>query len=117
MKKKKILISVIINNYNKERYLKKSLKSVSNQKFKNYEIILFDDCSTDNSIDIIKKFKKIKLIKNYKKKFTSGPLNQIYGILKAFSVSKGQLICLLDSDDKFEKKKLSEINNFFKKNS
>lgn len=116
MNKKKEFISVIITNFNKERYLSKSLNSVFNQNYKNFEIILFDDCSTDSSIDIIKKFKKIRLIKNNKKRFTSGPLNQIYGILRAFSISKGKLICLLDSDDKFEKKKLNEINNFFKKN-
>ena len=66
MKKKKVLISIIITNYNKERYLNNSLKSVSNQKFKNYEIVLFDDCSTDNSINIIKKFKKIRLIRKNK---------------------------------------------------
>ena len=116
MNKKKEFISIIITNFNKERYLSKSLNSIFNQNYKNFEIILFDDCSTDNSIDIIMKFKKIRLIKNNKKRFISGPLNQIYGILKAFSISKGKLICLLDSDDIFEKKKLNEINNFFKKN-
>ena len=114
MNKKKDFISVIITNFNKERYLSNSLNSVLDQNYKNFEIILFDDCSTDSSIDIIKKFKKIRLIKNNKKRFTSGPLNQIYGILKAFSISKGNLVCLLDSDDKFEKKKLNEVNNFFK---
>jgi len=115
MSKKKEFISIIITNFNKEIYLAKSLNSVLNQNYKNFEIILFDDCSTDNSINIIKKFKKIRLIRNNKKKFKTGPLNQIYGILKAFSISKGNLICLLDSDDKFEKKKLNEINNLFKK--
>ena len=104
MNKKEEFISIIITNFNKEKYLVKSLNSLFNQNYKNFEIILFDDCSTDNSINIIKKFKKIKIIKNNKKKFTTGPLNQIYGILKAFSISKGNLVCLLDSDDKFEKK-------------
>ncbi len=116
MNKKEEFISIIITNFNKEKYLVKSLNSLFNQNYKNFEIILFDDCSTDNSINIIKKFKKIKIIKNNKKKFTTGPLNQIYGILKAFSISKGNLVCLLVSDDKFEKKKLNEVNNFFKKN-
>ena len=117
MKKKKEYISIIITNYNKEKYIVKSLQSITNQNYKNYEIILFDDCSTDNSINLIKKFKNVRLIKNHKKKFISNPLNQINGILKAFSICKGKLICLLDSDDQFEKNKLREINDFFLKNS
>ena len=61
-------ISILITNYNKEKFLKKSLSSVVSQSFKNYEIIFYDDASTDNSINIVKKFKKVKLIKNFKKK-------------------------------------------------
>ena len=64
----KNFISVLITNYNKQKFIKKSLQSIFNQKFKNYEIILFDDVSSDNSKKIIKKFKKIKLIENKKKK-------------------------------------------------
>ena len=67
--KDKNYISILITNYNKASFLNKSLQSVCSQNFKNYEIILFDDCSTDNSIKIIKKFKKVKLIINkFKKK-------------------------------------------------
>ena len=117
MKKKKEYISIIITNFNKEKYIVKSIESVVNQNYSNFEIVVFDDCSTDNSINLIKKFKKIKLIKNHKKKFVSGPLNQVYGISKAFNVCKGELICLLDSDDRFEKNKLKEINDFFLKNT
>ena len=113
---KKNLISILITNYNKEKFLKQSLKSACNQNFKNYEIILYDDCSTDNSISIIKKFKKIKLIKNYKRSKKSSPLNQIKGILEAFKKSKGNIICLMDSDDLFNKNKLLIINQKFKKN-
>ena len=53
-------ISILITNYNKEKFLKKCLNSIKNQNYKNYEVILFDDCSTDNSLKIIKDFKKIK---------------------------------------------------------
>mgnify|MGYP005996226333 CR=1 FL=1 len=83
------LISIIITNYNKEKFLKKSLRSVCIQNFRNYEIILYDDCSSDNSIDIIKKITKIKIIKNLERKNNSGPLNQINGIVRAFKKSKG----------------------------
>ena len=114
--KKKELISVIITNFNKQKYLYKSLKSLKNQKYNNFEVILFDDNSTDNSINVIRKFKKVIIIKNKKKRLNSSPLNQINGILKTFDKSKGKIICLLDSDDIFSINKLSEITNFFKRN-
>ena len=113
---KKNFISILITNYNKSSYLKKSINSCLKQDFNSKEILVFDDCSTDDSLKILKKFKKIKIIKNKKKKFKSGPLNQIYGLNKLFKMSKGNIIFLLDSDDIFKKNKLSEINKIFKKN-
>ena len=113
----KSYISILITNYNKEKFLDKSLKNVCNQNFKNYEIIIFDDCSTDKSIKIIKKYKKVKLIINKaKNKKKSGPLNQINGIIECFKKSKGNIICLLDADDYFKKYKLMKIDQFFRKN-
>ena len=110
-------ISILITNYNKLNYLKKTLKYVLNQNFKDYEIILFDDGSTDKSVDFIKKFKKIKLITNKKKKIKSAPLlNQNNAIVEAFKASKGEIICLMDADDIFFKNKLSHINDYFSKN-
>lgn len=67
MKKKNYKISILITNYNKSQFLNKSLNSILNQDYKNYEIILYDDCSTDDSLNIINKYKKIKLIKCLKK--------------------------------------------------
>ena len=78
---KKNYISILITNYNKGFFLQRSLKSACNQNFKNYEIILFDDSSTDNSIEIIKKYKKVKLIKNQSTRRKTGPLNQIKGLI------------------------------------
>ena len=49
-----IFFSVIIPNYNNSTYLEKCLKSVLNQTFTNYELIVIDDVSTDNSVEIIK---------------------------------------------------------------
>ena len=109
-------ISILITNYNKEKFLNRSLKKVCDQSFKNYEIILFDDCSNDNSVKIIKKFKKIKLISNKSKKKDSGALSQINGIIECFKKSKGNIICLLDADDYFKKNKLKIVDQFFKNN-
>ena len=109
-------ISILITNYNKSKFLHKSLSSVISQNYKNYEIIVFDDCSTDNSIKIINYFKKIKLLRNKKKKISSPALNQINGIKRTFLKSKGNIICLMDSDDYFKKDKLKVINEYFQVN-
>ena len=112
---KKNLVSILITNYNKGSYIKKTLNSCIDQNFKNKEILVFDDVSTDNSYEIIKKFSNIRLIRNKKKKFKSPPLNQINGIIELFKKSKGELIFLLDGDDLFKKNKLSYIYNIFAK--
>ena len=109
-------ISILITNYNKGHFLKETINSCLNQNFDNKEILVFDDCSTDDSLKILNEFKKIKVIKNKKKKFISAPLNQIYGLRELFRRSKGNIIFLLDGDDVFRKNKLSEINKIFKKN-
>ena len=117
MKKKENKISILITNYNKSKFLKKSLGSVLNQDYNNYEIILYDDCSTDNSLKIINKHKKIRLIKGLKKDIkNTGAQNQLKGILQAFKESKGQIICLMDSDDFFSRNKLRVINDVYHKN-
>ena len=113
--KKNNLISILITNYNKEKFLEKCLDSVYKQKYKNFEVILYDDCSSDNSLKIINRYKKIKLIKNLKRKNKSSAINQIVGLYKAFKKSKGSIICLLDGDDFYKKNKLFEINKFFSK--
>ena len=113
--KKKILVSILITNFNKGNYLKKTINSCLIQNFKNKEILVFDDCSTDNSLNILSEFKEIRVVKNKKKKFKSGPLNQIYGITELFKISKGDIIFLLDSDDLFKKDKLSQIYKIFDK--
>ena len=60
---KKQLISILITNYNKSKFLKKNLSSIVNQNYKNFEVIIYDDNSTDQSLQIInqycKRYKKI----------------------------------------------------------
>ena len=70
MVQENILVSILVNNYNNQNFLKKSINSCLNQTYKNLEIIIFDDNSTDNSKKIIKiiKNKKLKKILNSKKK-------------------------------------------------
>ena len=65
MVQKNILVSILVNNYNNQKFLKKSINSCLTQTYKNIEIVVFDDNSTDNSKKIIKiiKNKKLKLFK------------------------------------------------------
>ena len=113
---RKNLASIIITNYNKEKFIKKSVQSALNQNYKNKEIILFDDRSKDKSLEIIKKFSNINIIKNKYKKFSSPPLNQINAIIKSFLKAKGEYIFFLDSDDEFKNTKVKSIINYFKNN-
>ena len=111
-------ISILVSTFNKSKFIKNTIDSCLNQNYNNYEIIIIDTGSTDETINILKKIaskKKIK-VRFLKKKYSTGPLNQIYAINSAFNLSNGDIICLLDGDDIFKKNKLKEINNFFKKN-
>ena len=57
-KKNTPLVSVILPNYNNEKYLDKSINSVITQTYNNWELIIIDDASSDNSLNIINKYKK-----------------------------------------------------------
>ena len=59
--------SILITNFNKENFLKKTVISCLNQSYPKKEILVFDDCSTDNSVKILKKFKYLRVYKNKKK--------------------------------------------------
>ena len=61
------LVSILIANYNNAKYIADCINSLKKQEYKNIEIIFFDDNSKDDSIDEIKKYKKIKIIRNKKK--------------------------------------------------
>lgn len=68
MSKSNFKISIIIVNFNNAKFLTKSITSALNQSYKNKEVIVVDDNSNDNSLDVINKFKKqIKIVKNKKK--------------------------------------------------
>lgn len=113
----KVSASILVTCYNKDQFIHKTIISCLNQKFKSYEILVYNDVSTDNSFEILKKFKKkIKIIQNKRKKFISGPLNQIYGIINLFKISKGKIIFLLDGDDRYSSNKLKTIIKSFDKN-
>tara|TARA_B100000424_G_C22862380_1_gene459522 strand:+ start:202 stop:969 length:768 start_codon:yes stop_codon:yes gene_type:complete len=106
--------SVVIANYNNAQFIRDCINSINSQTYKNIEIIFFDDNSKDNSIEVIEKFKNVKIIKN-KAQTKFGSLNQINAFRKAIDLSTGDIIFLLDSDDYFVNNKIEKVVNLFLK--
>lgn len=95
--------SVIVPVYNVEKYIEKCIDSIEKQTFKDYEVIVVNDGTKDNSIELIKD-RKVKII-NQKNKGLSAARNT--GVKHA----KGEYLIFLDSDDYWEEDLLKEINN------
>ena len=93
-------VSVFLPIYNKEKYLFKSINSIKSQSLKNIEIIAINDCSTDNSLKMLKKLSKkdnrIKIINNDRNH------GLFYSRANAIINSMGEYLINLDPDDKFE---------------
>lgn len=100
--------SIIIPVYNVEQYIKECLDSVFNQSFKDFEVIVVNDGTKDNSMDIVKNY-DVKII-NQKNKGLSSARN--HGV----QLAKGKYILFLDSDDYLEKDTLKEIHKSLKNN-
>lgn len=103
-------VSVIIPVHNSEKYIQECINSVINQTYKNLEIIIIDDKSTDNSVNIIKniKDKRIKLIELSINSGAAIARN------KGIETSTGDYICFLDSDDYWKLKKIEKQVKYIK---
>lgn len=106
-----MMFSIIIPLYNKEKYLFETLSSVELQTYKDFEVIIVDDSSTDNSFNIAKTFEKDKRFKVYTKLNGGVSDARNFGIEKAV----GQYICFLDADDIWDSSYLQEVYRLIKK--
>ncbi len=104
------LVSIIIPVYNSETFLKRTINSVLEQSYKNWELLLIDDCSSDNSFKIIEDYcQKDIRINCFRLSINSGAAEaRNLGILKA----KGDFIAFLDSDDYWHPQKIEKQLNF-----
>ena len=97
-------ISVLMSVYNDEKRVRKSIESILNQTFQDFEFLILDDCSTDNTYEICnyyaKKNEKIKLMKNHQNLGLTKSLNLL------ISESNYELIARQDSDDESFKQRL-----------
>ena len=107
---KKPLVSVQMNCHNCEKFLREALDSVYSQTYKNWEIIFWDNASTDNSKKIVKSYdEKIKYFYNNNKSILGEARHQ------ASKHLSGDLIAFLDCDDRWFPEKLSKQIEYFKK--
>ncbi|MGM9850499.1 MAG: glycosyltransferase family 2 protein [Bacilli bacterium] len=105
------LITIIVNAYNEEKHIKKCVDSILNQTYKNIEILIINDGSTDNTLNIIKKYKdkRIRVISTENKGLS---LSRNVGL----DNSNGKYIYFLDADDFIEKDTIEYLYNLIKKN-
>jgi len=109
------LVSVITPVYNSEKFIEKTIESVLNQTYEDFEYILINDKSTDNSEKIIRNYMKkdsrIKLINLEKNSGAAIARN------RGIELSQGKYIAFIDSDDFWKKDKLKKQIDFMKKNN
>lgn len=85
--------SIIIPGYNVEEYVSVAIESVLNQDFKDYELIVIDDCSTDKTFEVVSKYKEVKLIRNEENMASGGARNV------GLDIASGEYVVFLDADD------------------
>lgn len=105
------LVSVIMPSWNTSNFIAESIQSVIDQTYENWELIIVDDCSTDNTDEVVAKFtdKRIRYFKNEKNSGAALSRN------RALREAKGEWIAFLDSDDLWNPDKLEHQINFMNK--
>jgi len=111
----KPLITIIVPNYNHAAFLQQRLESIFNQTFQDFEVVLLDDCSTDNSVELLKSYANNKQVSNFivNKTNSGSPFKQWK---KGLDLAKGTFIWIAESDDYCELNFLEKIMKFYKEN-
>lgn len=95
------MVTVIIPNFNHDRFLDERIRSVLNQTYQDFEVMILDDCSTDNSLEVINRYKNhpkvTQIVVNEQN--SGSPFKQWQ---KGISMAKGELIWIAESDDSCE---------------
>ena len=106
------LISIIMPVYNTDKYLAEAINSVLNQTYQNFELVIVDDHSTDNSSKIINSFKSEKIKYTRLDRNTGAANARNVGIMQSI----GNIICFIDSDDIWDENKLKKQYEFMTSN-
>ncbi|MDQ6600119.1 glycosyltransferase family 2 protein [Bacillus salipaludis] len=109
------VVSIITPTYNAARFITETIQSVKEQTFSSWEMIIVDDCSLDNTVDIVKiEIEKDSRIRLIELKNNSGPANARN---RAITSAKGNFLAFLDSDDLWQPQKLERQLMFMEKNN
>lgn len=105
-------VSVIVPMHNSEKYIEECIKSILNQTYKNIEIIVIDDNSTDKSMEILKSFSdtRLKILQSSQNLGAANARN------KGIDEAKGEYICFIDSDDYWVLDKIEKQVKFLEEN-
>jgi|GEM_PF-1007835 len=103
----KPFVSVIMNNYNYAEYIAEAVESVINQTYRDFELIIVDDGSTDGSRKILNSYHK--KYAEFVKVILKGNGGQASALNEGYAASKGDVVCFLDSDDYWYPDKLREV--------
>lgn len=106
------LVSVIMPSYNTARFIADSIKSVQAQTYANWELLIVDDCSTDNTDEVVSEFDDERIIYLKNEKNSGAALSRN----RALREAKGEWIAFLDSDDLWLPEKLQKQIDFMKNN-
>lgn len=106
------LVSVIMPSFNTGEYIAASVESVLGQTYPNWELLIVDDCSTDNTTEVICRYQDPRIILLKNKTNSGAALSRNYALREA----KGRWIAFLDSDDTWEPKKLEKQLRFMQEN-
>lgn len=106
------LVSVIMPSFNTGEYIAASIESVLAQTYPNWELLIVDDCSTDNTTEVICRYQDPRIILLKNKTNSGAALSRNYALREA----KGRWIAFLDSDDTWEPKKLEKQLRFMQEN-
>ena len=105
------MISIAMATYNGEKFIEKQLKSILDQTLKVDEMVICDDCSSDNTVEVIKNFIEVNNISNWKLIVNDKSLGCSRNFFKAVKQCKGDLIFLADQDDIWENDKIEIMTN------
>lgn len=106
------LVSIIMPSWNTGRYIAESIQSVLNQTYRNWELIIVDDCSMDNTDQVVAAFRDDRIRYLYNKHNSGAALTRNYALREA----RGEWIAFLDSDDLWTPKKLEHQIGFMREN-
>lgn len=107
------LVSIIMPSWNTARFIGESIQCVINQTYPNWELLIVDDCSTDNSDELVKPYLHDKRIRYFKNEKNSGAA---LARNKAMREAQGEWIAFLDSDDLWMSQKLEKQITFMTEN-